>query len=278
VRTVEAHINYVSRDSKINRRWVSPGLDINTGTYETHKVVIRDARSAQQPFTMDRHGFTLISHTSAVADFNDKQQVDALYRKEAERVILDLTGADRFAPMGWIIRGSDAVPGGPIQQPAGEAHVDISHDRAQPRAQAMYEKSFPEGRGFRRFIAMSYWRCLSPPPQDWPLALCESTSVGPEEGIPNTMYVVDKMPDEKAWVAEIPGEENAPAASIFFFNPAHRWWYFPNMTRDEVLVFKFHDSDHSRAWRTPHTAFHDPTYPNAVTRRSIELRSFVFFE
>jgi hypothetical protein len=50
------------------------------------------------------------------------------------------------------------------------------------------------------------------------------------------------------------------------------------MTPDEVLVFKFHDSDHSCAWRTPHTAFRDPTYLNAVTRRSIELRTFVFFQ
>jgi hypothetical protein len=176
------------------------------------------------------------------------------------------------------MRGSDAVPGGSIQQPAADAHVDFSHDRARASAQAVYEKAFPRGAGFRRFIAMSYWRCLSPPPQDWPLALCESASVGPEEGIPNTMYFVDKMPDEQARLAEIPGEENAPAASIFFYSPAHRWWYFSNMTPDEVLVFKFHDSDHSCAWRTPHTAFRDPTYLNAVTRRSIELRTFVFFQ
>ena len=50
------------------------------------------------------------------------------------------------------------------------------------------------------------------------------------------------------------------------------------MTSDEVLVFKLPDSDHSRAWRTPHTEFRDPTYANAITRRSIELRSFVFFD
>jgi hypothetical protein len=49
------------------------------------------------------------------------------------------------------------------------------------------------------------------------------------------------------------------------------------MTRDEILLLKFYDSDHSRAWRTPHTAFRDPTYPHARTRCSIEFRSFAFF-
>ena len=47
---------------------------------------------------------------------------------------------------------------------------------------------------------------------------------------------------------------------------------------DEVLLVKFHDSDRSRAWRTPHTAFHDPSFPHAHPRASIEVRSVAFFE
>jgi hypothetical protein len=50
------------------------------------------------------------------------------------------------------------------------------------------------------------------------------------------------------------------------------------MTRDEALLFKFFDSDHTGPWRVPHTAFHDATRPNANTRRSIECRTVAFFE
>lgn len=278
VRIIEAEINYVCRDSKINRRWVSPGFDINTGTYEAHTVGIRDGRPLKDGFRLDEHGFALVPHRSAVRDFDDKAQVDAVYPAEAQRVLLALTGADHFAPLGWIIRGSDAIAGGPIQPPGAEAHVDLSPDRAPARAKAVYEKAFPGGRGFSRCLATSYWRCLSAPPQDWPLAVCESTSIAPDEGTPNTMFVVDEMPDEQTRMAEMPDEDNAPAASIFHYSPAHRWWYFPDMTRDEVLVFKLYDSNHACAWRTPHTAFHDPSYANAVTRRSIEFRSIVFFD
>jgi hypothetical protein len=49
------------------------------------------------------------------------------------------------------------------------------------------------------------------------------------------------------------------------------------MTRDEVALFKFYDSDRSRAWRVPHTSFFDPTYPNAKPRQSIEFRTVAYF-
>jgi hypothetical protein len=50
------------------------------------------------------------------------------------------------------------------------------------------------------------------------------------------------------------------------------------MTRDEVLFFKLNDSDESRAWRVPHTAFHDKTANATQPRHSIELRSLAYFE
>jgi hypothetical protein len=92
------------------------------------------------------------------------------------------------------------------------------------------------------------------------------------------LVIIDKIPEGEAMFAPIPDEDSKQTAAIFHHNPNHRWRYFPNMTRDEVLLVKFHDSDRSRAWRTPHTAFHDPCSPNAKPRASIEVRSVAFFE
>ncbi len=92
------------------------------------------------------------------------------------------------------------------------------------------------------------------------------------------MVIVDALPESDAIPDELPGEESLPAASVFHFSPTHRWWYYPNMWRGEVLLLKFHDSDHSTAWRAPHTSFHDPTYPEAGIRRSIEFRTVAYFE
>ena len=71
--------------------------------------------------------------------------------------------------------------------------------------------------------------------------------------------------------------DNSEVGAIFNFNPAHRWWYFSNMQRDEILLLKFHDSDRSKACRVPHTAFRDPNFPDALPRESIEFRTFAYF-
>ena len=63
------------------------------------------------------------------------------------------------------------------------------------------------------------------------------------------------------------------------YNPRHRWFYFPEMRRDEAIVFKVYDSaKDGRARFTPHTSFDDPrTPPGAPPRQSIEARAIAFF-
>lgn len=289
VRAVEAQINYVARGSFVNRRFVAPGIEHNTGRYEAHRVSIRDGRGIEDRFSLDVQGFVLAERPSAVTDFFARERVDEIYPGEVMETVKSLTGATRVAPLGWMVRTSGDMSRhrqetvgythrGSVQPPAGEAHVDFTPARAGPLARTIYEKTFPDGKGYSRFIASSLWRTFSDPPQDFPLALCDARSVRPDEGTPNTMFVVDRLPDEKEMLREMPNESSAPAAAIFHYNPDHRWWYFSNMTRTEVLLFKFHDSDSSRALRTPHTAFHDPSFPNAHTRESIEFRTFAYFE
>lgn len=290
IRTVEAEINYLKPGGPaINRRFVSAGVEVNTGTYGPYRVTMRDARPIKDRFTLDKSGFVLLDSKSAVKDFFDKEEVDRLYPDEAVKAVQAATGADFVAPMGWMVRTSGDLSKykqqtvgyqhrGGVQPPAGEAHIDTSPQRADMNARALYERVRPGGPGFRRFIYSSFWRAFSEPPQDCPLAVCESGSVRPDEGVENVLVVTDKFPEGEALFAPIEGEDKLPAASIFHYSPAHRWWYFSNMTRDEALLLKFHDSDRSVAWRTMHTAFRDPSFPNAKTRASIEVRSVAFFE
>ena len=288
IRTIRTRINYLLPGCPVNRRFVAPGEEVNTGTYQAYTVTIRDGRPIKDRFNLDRNGFVLAEHQSRVTDFFDKEQVDAIYPDEVVEVVKQLTGADRVAPLGWMVRTSGDLSKfqhqtvgythkGGVQPPAGEAHVDMTPGRAENMARSIYENFFPDGKPYRRFIASSLWRVFSPAPQDWPLAVCDSASVGPEEGTPNTMFIVDKLPDRDTMLGEMPDEDKAMAADVFHYNPEHRWWYFSNMTRDEVLMFKFYDSDHDRAWRVPHTAFHDTSFANAVTRESIEFRTVAYF-
>ncbi len=273
---VEATIDYLVPGSRVNRRYVAPGAELNTGRYAPHTVHIRNGRLLPAALGLDTHGFVLARQPSLVKDFTDKTEVDAVYSAEVDRIVKALTGADLVAPLGYVLRTSGATSS-ESQPPAGEVHVDMTPDRAVRLAAATYEKSFAGRPRFTRFIASSLWRPFSQPPQDWPLAVCDGTSVGNDEGVPNVMVRLAQLPDPDNIPAHHEGEDTLPAASIFFFNPGHRWWYFPEMTRDEVLLVKFYDSDHSKAWRAPHTSFRDPRVQHAAPRESIEFRTIAYY-
>lgn len=266
---------YLSPTSTVLRRFTAPGASINTGTYEPHIVPVHDGRPFQHRFRLETNGFVLAEHRSAVADFTDREEVDRVYVREATDFVRSFTGADEVAPTGWVLRRS-AAPGENSSQPqAANVHVDYSPEGAMDRAREVYAKHFPDGPGFTRALATSFWRVFSPPPQDWPLAICDFTSVGDDEGRSNRLYFTDTIPEDP--FAEMDPDAPGVSGSEFHHSPDHVWWYFPGMTRDEVLFFTLNDTDRSRAWRVPHSAFRDPTVTASAPRHSIELRSFAFF-
>ena len=276
IQAVTGELCYLAPESTVLRRFTAPGASVNTGIYRAHDMPIRNGRPVQDQFTLDRNGFAITGHTSAVTDFTDREEVDRVYVGEVAEFVQSYTGADRVATLGWVLRRSAAPAESASQPQAALVHDDYSVAGARERAKSAYASHFPDGPGFRRALITSLWRVFSPPPQDWPLALCDYTSVGPGEGLDNRLYFVDKIPADL--YAEMPPD--APGASGFEFhhNPGHQWWYFPDMTRDEILFFKFNDSDHARAWRVPHSAFRDPTARATQPRHSIEFRTVAYFE
>jgi len=272
---VESKIDYLVPTSRINRRFWAPGRELNTGVYAPYPVTIRNARLAR-PFTLDEHGFCLAQHHTAIDDWENQYAPGSAYAAEVAEVAKRLTGADVVIPLGGMLRDS-AATSPTVQPPAAEAHVDFTERCAEGRAAALYRKAHPQSSGYLRFIGFSLWRALSAPPQDMPLALCEGGSVRDDEGTHNTKVDVSEIPTGDALYAPIAGEEDMVAATIFHYSPGHRWWYFPDMQPHEVIFIKLYDSDHSKAWRCPHTAFRDTTRPDVRPRRSMEFRAMAYF-
>jgi hypothetical protein len=268
---VEATLNYVAPWSKRNRLYVAPGGHMTTTQYAPHTVRIADGRPFLGDFGLDRSGFTLLNHRSTVTDFGAAAQLDGIYVKEATDLVRRVTGAGEAVSLGWVIRRAGEDLRG-AQPPAPDVHVDVHPGRAHARLTSVA----PGGRPFRRAIMTSLWRAFSPPPQDWPLAILDYRSIDDSEGQPNLLLFVDSLPDPDD-VPDIPDPDASPAGSIFTWRPEHRWWYFPDMHAGEALLFKLHDTDHSVAWRAPHTAFHDAGASGAHPRESVELRTVAFF-
>lgn len=273
---VEGTLEYLSPHSTLNRRYVAPGAELNAGQYDRHTVVIRNARPVQGEMSLASHGFTIVHHPSAVADFKDRQQLETVYRAEIEHLVRQETGADRVVAFAWTVRNA-AHTGAEVQPPATDVHVDYASDRAEGLARAMLRQAGTPEFKFRRFVAINLWRALSAPPQDWPLALCDGRSVDPAEGVRNAMIRVGALPEKDAIPAQLADDPARPEAFVFHFNPLHRWYYFPDMGREELLLFKLYDSNRTGAWRVPHASFADPTVRNAAPRESVEIRTVAYF-
>ncbi|HKD52806.1 MAG TPA: CmcJ/NvfI family oxidoreductase [Steroidobacteraceae bacterium] len=226
---------------------------------------ITDARG--QALTLDGAGFALLAHRSAVADFTDRAAVDAVYRPEVIALIEALSGADLvLVNSPGIVRFSERSPQSGVldnSRPARFAHVDVS----DATARAFAERAAPEGRPLKRFVHYNVWRVLSAPPQDVPLAVCDARTVAADDLI--AADAVFDAPDKPQWSFE---------GLVLAHAPRHRWHWFPDMHREEALVFKTHDSDPQRAHCVPHVAFDYGAAPgHAPPRMSLEMRALALW-
>jgi hypothetical protein len=247
-----------------------PRYHANDATRDVLEIIpvnldITDARGLGT--TLDGAGFTLLRHCSAVADFADRTAVEQIHRSEIKSLVNELSGADQvIVNSPGVLRFSErAAKSGKLDnsRPARFAHVDISDATAAAFAHA----AAPPGRRIGRFAHFNVWRAISAPPQDVPLAVCDARSVAACDLI--LADAVFDSPDRPEWSFE---------GIVVAHNAAHRWHWFSNMTRDEALVFKTHDSDPKRAHCVPHVAFNNPfAGADVPPRASIEMRAIALW-
>src|SRR5215472_17956819 len=60
-----------------------PGVPVRTGKSEGHWVKIRDARPQIDQLSLDREGFVLLHHQSAVKNFYDEDEIKSVYYPNA---------------------------------------------------------------------------------------------------------------------------------------------------------------------------------------------------
>ena len=268
-RTVEAEINYLGPMDSMPY-FYAKDHDRDHLVLEPHRVEITNARQVEPPPSLDREGFTLVPHASAVTDFTDTAAVDAAYPKEIEALLRDLTGADHVVARGTVLRfvkneRRDAFVN---SLPAGFVHVDVSHESfGQFAAQSVADRPDRDALLAGRYVGLNIWRVLTPPPQDMPLAVCAAPSVGEADRVTGEARVDGVGIDEFRF-----------GSSLFHASPQHRWFYYRDMTPGEALIFKQFDTANPDIVGVPHVAFADPSAPaDAVPRASAEIRAFAYW-
>jgi len=266
---VEAELNYLAPIAERPRYYAyepQPGEPRSNLEPDAHRMRIHDLRPIAGELDLDTQGFALLEQRSAVRDFWDDDEVRRVYYPEAERFLKDVTGASRIFIFDHLQRRrvpglEDRSRGGP-RQPATRVHVDHTARSGPQRVRdLMGEEAEELLRG--RVEVINLWRPIRGEPlRDAPLAVCDSRTVAPDDLIPSDLVYRDRV-----------GETYSVR-----YNPAHRWFYAPEMRRDEALLLKIADTKTDISARfMPHTSFTDPTTPaDAAPRESIELRTLVF--
>jgi len=238
------------------------------GHYREHTVALHDGRAEMArggAFDLDRQGFALRHHASAVVDFYDDDEIAAVYTAEVEALVRAETGATRVLVFDYTRRSDSQATQAErkIRDPASIVHNDYTARSAPRRLRDLLPEAEAERLLAGRVAVVNVWRPIRGPVTTTPLALCDAASVAPDDLVTSERRAKDRI-----------GEIQQA-----LYNPAHRWYWFPDMRPDEVVLIKTYDSATDGPARfTLHTAFRNPAAaPDAVPRESIEARCFVFF-
>ena len=324
-RNVNARLTYLgtSVESSLYRNgkvFTQRDREGNDGAYhgvvtEQRDVVINDARRLDQSRRrqIELHGFELLQRTLQRPDlqFLDNRQVVQEYYPECAEIVRKATNAAQAFAFDHNIRwaaGKDSrrrIAGGQqVQRPIYVVHGDYTllsapqrlRDLANPPGVNDTLRSvLAKGESLlttdvvsrtlnerKRFALINVWRNIdhSSVMSD-PLALCDGHTVAPDDLVVFEIHYHDRVGEN--WFAK--------------YSPYHEWWYYPLMTRDEVVLIKQWDSagglaqsrgvhpdstrDNGDAPCTLsfHTAFTDPNTPtDAPGRQSIEVRCVAFYD
>jgi hypothetical protein len=254
VATGEKLVNETFGPNNIRRR--------TSGSEQVFPVEISDGRG--KSFSLDENGFVLVEHRTAVRDFFDKAELEAVYYPEVCALIRKISGASRVHVFDHTLRSGDEAEREAklIREPVLSAHNDYTEWSGPNRVRELLADE-ADSLLEKRFAIIQVWRAINRPIQSSPLAIADAKSIAPDDLL----------------VAERRYPQRVGQTYRIKYNPGHRWFYFPEMRRDEALVFKVYDSEKDgRARFTPHTSFDDPsTPPGAPPRQSIEARALVFF-
>lgn len=270
-------MQYLDPKSTLMRRYLAPGAAFNTADFVWTDVDVRDARPTREDFTLEGTGFCLVDHVSKVSDWDDVEEQTNIYSREMEQLVTSLTGADKVYVFEPTLRRASTNS---KWQPFGsEVHVDYTRRTAENLLSSFLTKDNRLVTDFSRYQCINVWRVLSESPQDYPLGICDATTVGRHEHRAMTRIKVDILPKG---LDDLPSEEphpDTPAADMLEYRDYHRWWFFSDMAPDEALIFKLYDSDQAaKAPRCPHTAFHDDSREGTKPRASIEIRTIACFK
>lgn len=220
-------------------------------------------------FSLDKHGFSLHDFKTAHGDWEDDEKVKSSFYPEVVEFLKKTTGAKRVLVFDHTIRSKSNQAKKLTQEtntsqraPVMLVHCDYTAESGPVRVRQLLGDE-AEDLLSRRVAFFNVWKPIHRTVEERPLAMCDVTSAPQDDFFKLHLRYRDRN-----------GENY-----VMRYSPTHRWWYFPKMTTDQVIILKTYESEtDGRARFVGHTAFEDPTSPaDAPMRESVEIRTIAFF-
>lgn len=271
-RTVRGTINYFGGSEgppHIYYRLPPRGEPYTNMRDDPREVEITDLRSDPRLLSLAHDGIAFISHGTEFARFDDEAQIRSAYFPQVEQLARELLGVDHVLTIDHAIRRRAHDPARPAgmplegseRRPIVRVHGDFT-TRSAPALVRRHMGSAADTLLAGRYRLLNFWRPISGPLTDAPLALCHPGWVSEASLVPIRQIL----------------EEGENEIFGLKHDPAHRWFYLSAMRPEEAVAFSSYDSERPCADAVvPHCSFEDPTRPaNFVGRESFELRVLAF--
>ncbi|MGE3905755.1 MAG: CmcJ/NvfI family oxidoreductase [Reyranellaceae bacterium] len=266
--SVQADLTFIvpGADKPWNYQYEPPqGVERHHGNYVATRVSIADGRPLRGAFSLDVQGFELLHSPTLAGDLYDPDELQRVYYPETANLVKSVTGAEDVLVFDHTIRSNapDRRGAQGIREAVRRVHNDYTDKSAPQRIRDLLPPAEAERRLRKRYAFINVWRPIAGPLEETPLALADARSIKPKDLIASDLIYRERT-----------GETYAVA-----HNRDQRWFWFPRMERDEVVLIKCYDSAPGHAKISAHTAFDDPTAPaNPRPRESIEIRTIAFWD
>lgn len=236
---------------------------------DARQITIANGWDRAASFSVDKEGFALRDFTTSFTDWDSDDAMRARFYPEVEAFLRQAVGAKRVLIFDHTTRTAANAAKKLTQEsqtsqraPVMLVHCDYTAASGPTRVRQLLGAEAPELLA-RRVAFFNVWKPIRRVVEERPLAMCDVASSPPSDFV--SLHLRYRERDGENYVLR--------------YSPEHRWWYFPKMTPEQVILLKTYDSEtDGRARFVGHSAFEDPTSrPDAPARESVEIRTMAFF-
>jgi hypothetical protein len=245
------------------------GEDNAEEQFGPYSKIVRDGRQRRGELSLFKNGFVLTDHPleGVVDSFYDAEHMRAAYYPSIKGLVQSLLpDAMAVIPTNHIARNEgDAA----YLAPHHLVHNDFT-EKFIERICSIVPKEQEHRFRQNRVVMLNLWRPTAAtaqiPLRRNPLALCDRRSIARTDLVPTVL--------SNYGTAENPTKVNGLTTFTSKFSDEHEWYYFSDLTRDEVMVFVTFDSHPEGGVFIPtlHSAIDLPGQDHEPPRESCEIR------